>query len=57
MEQKYIVLLFKNDCLTNEMINPLALRMEDFICNVYSDEQVDPLVVDCSLNLVNHNFI
>ena len=53
MEQKYRVLLFKNDCLTNEMINSLALCMESFIYNVYRDEQVDPLVVDCSLNLVN----
>ena len=54
MEQSYIILLFKNDCLTNEMINSLTLHMDVFIYNVYRDEQVDPLVVNCSLNLVNH---
>ena len=53
MEQSYKILLFKNDCLTNEMINSLTLHMEVFIYNVYRDEQFDPLVVDCSLNLVN----
>ena len=55
MEPIYIIILLKNDCLTNEMINSLALRMEVFIYNVYRDEQVNPLVVDYSLNLVNHN--
>ena len=54
MEQSYIILLFKNDCLTNEMINSLTLHIEVFIYNVYRDEQVDPFVVNCSLNLVNH---
>ena len=54
MERSYIILLFKNDYLTNEMINPLTLHMDVFIYNVYKDEQVEPLVVDYSLNLVNH---
>ena len=53
MEQSYIILVLKNDCLTNEMVNSLTLYMEVFIYNVYRDEQVDPLMVDCSLNLVN----
>ena len=53
MEQSYIILLLKNDCLTNEMINSLTLHKEVFIYSVYGDEQVDPLVVECSLNLVN----
>ena len=53
MEQSYRIILFKNDCLTNEMINSLTLHMEVFIYNVYRDEQVEPLVVDCYLNLVN----
>ena len=39
------------------MINSLALRMEAFIYNVYIDEKVNPLVVDCSLNLVNHYYV
>ena len=55
MEQSYIILLFKNDFVTNEMINSLTLHMEVFIYNVYRDEQVNPLVVAFSLNLVNHN--
>ena len=54
MEQSYRILLFKNNCLTNELINSLTLHMEVFIYNVYRDEQVDPLVVDFSLNIVNH---
>ena len=54
MEHSYRIILFKNDCLKNEMINSLTLHMEVFKYNVYRDEQVDSLVVDCSLNLVNH---
>ena len=54
MEQSYRIILFKNECLTNETINSLTLRMEVFIYNVYRDEQVNPLVVEFSLNLVNH---
>ena len=57
MEQSYRIILFKNDCLTNEMINSLTQHMEVFIYNVYRGEQVDPLVVDCFLNFVNHKGI
>ena len=53
MEHSYRILLFKNNYLNNEMINSLTLFMEVFVYNVYRDEQVDPLVVDFSLNLVN----
>ena len=54
MEHSYKILLFKKDCLTNEMIISLTLDKEVFIYNVYRDEQVDPLVVDYSLNFDNH---
>ena len=56
MEQITEFFSSKDDRMTNKMINSLALRMEAFIYKVYRDEQVDPLVVDCSLNLVNHYY-
>ena len=49
---KNIKFFSKNDCLTNKMINFLTLHKDMFIYNIYKDEQVDPLVVGCSLNLV-----
>ena len=50
---KNIEFFSKNNCLTNKMINSLTLHKEVFIYSVYKDEQVNPLVVKFSLNLVN----
>ena len=44
----------KNDCLTNKNDQLLILHKKVFIYNVYRDEQVDPLVVKCSLNLADY---
>ena len=44
----------KNDCLTSKNDQLLTLHKKVFIYNVYRDERFDPLVVDCSLNLVNY---
>ena len=44
----------KTDCLTNEN-DPHPTLMQRMVFILFTrDEQVDPLVVNCSLNLVNH---
>ena len=47
----------KNDYLTSKNDQLLTLHKKVFIYNIYRDEQVDPLVVDCSLKLVDHKGI
>ena len=48
------ILFYKNDYLTSKSDQILTLHKKVFIYNVYRDEKVDPLVVDCSLNLVDY---